>query len=735
MRRSWLAAVCFCVACAGGQKPATSEVAPPVPAGPPVATPAAATPAPRAFEYPAARKGDTVDDYHGTKVADPYRWLEDIDSPESQAWIAAENKLTFGYLESLPGRAKLKERLTALWNFERFKAPRRESRSTFYERNSGLQNQSVLYVVPNVGAEPRQLIDPNTLSGDGTVALHDYDITRDGKLLVYGIAAAGSDWVDYHVLRVADGKDLPDVVKWNKFGGASWDHDGKGFYYSRFQEPKEGALKNENRFPKIYHHRLGTAQDKDELIYERPDQAEWTFGATESDDGRWLYLYVSTSANDKNLLYVRDARKPGAKWIAVADKFDDHVVVIANLGSRIVLLTDRGAPRYHLVSVDAVSLDAARPTAAWTEVVPQADATLSSVTFVDKKFIANYLEDAHSRVTVFDSAGKKLRDVELPGIGTAAGFDGRPGDRETYYLYTSFAAPPAVYHYDVDKGVSEVFKAPKVDFDPDQYATQQVFFKSKDGTRVPMFISHKKGIKLDGNNPTLMYGYGGFDVPMSPTFSVRNLAWMEAGGVYALVILRGGGEYGEGWHQAAMREKKQNVFDDFIAAAEFLIADKVTAPARLAITGSSNGGLLVGAVETQRPDLMACALPDVGVMDMLRFQKFTIGWAWASEYGSSDDADLFPAIYAYSPLQAVKAGTRYPATLVTTADHDDRVFPAHSFKFAATMQEAQAGDAPVLIRIETRAGHGAGKPTSKLIEVAADSLAFAAHALKMDLPQ
>jgi prolyl oligopeptidase len=679
--------------------------------------------------YPAARRGDTVDDYHGTKVSDPYRWMEDLDSPETRKWIDAEVKLTGNYLDQLPGRDHARARLTELWDYEKFGLPFKKGRRWFYTHNSGLQNQSVLYTAFSLDVAPRVLLDPNTLSADGTVALAGFDLTENGKLLAYGLAASGSDWVEWHVRDVESGKDLPDVIKWTKFTRAAFAHDGKGFYYSAYDPPKAGEeLKAQNKFQKLYFHKLGTTQDKDELVYERKDQPEWGFSGDVSDDGHYLSIGVWKGTANENLLYIKDLTSPGSKVVELIPTFDSKADLIGNIGTKLYLHVDKGAPRGKIVTIDM-----ADPKHAWKELVPEGPSVLKAVGFVDDRLFLSYLEDAHSKVVVLDKNGKKLREVQLPGIGSAHGFGGERTDKETFYAFSSYAVPPTVYHYVPSTGETKLWRQPKVKFDPAQFETKQVFFQSKDGTRVPLFLTQKKGLVPNGNTPVFLYGYGGFDISETPEFSVTPLLWVENGGIYADVVLRGGGEYGESWHQAGMKEKKQNVFDDFIGAAEYLIKEKITSPKKLVIHGGSNGGLLVGAALTQRPELFAAAIPAVGVMDMLRFHKFTIGWAWAEEYGSSDDKSAFQWLYAYSPLHRIKAGVSYPPTLITTADHDDRVFPAHSFKFAAALQAAQAGAAPVLIRIDTKAGHGGGKPTSKRIEEAADRMSFAAKAVGMAL--
>jgi prolyl oligopeptidase len=677
--------------------------------------------------YPQPRRGDQVDDYHGTKVADPYRWLEDTDSAETHAWVEAENKLTFGYLDQLPYRQAIHDRLTKLWNYERFSVPSQHGGRYFFQHNTGLQQQNVLLVAESLNAEPRVLLDPNTLSTDGTVALAGDAISDDGKLMAYGIATSGSDWNEWHVRDIDTGKDLPDDIKWVKFSGASWTKDGKGFYYSRYDEPKGAALRDTNYFQKLYYHRLGTPQSEDKLIYERPDNKEMLFGGEVTDDGHYLIIHVSQGTSPKNRLYYKDLTQPDSPVVKLLDDFDAQYSFIDNDGPVFWFHTDLDAPRGRIIAIDTRHPE----RTSWKTIVAQGPDKLEFANVVDNVFLLAYLKDARTEVRVHDLTGAFLRNVDLPGIGTAAGFGGKRSDKETFYAFTSFISPATVYRYDPQAAKSSVYRQPKVDFDPTRYETKQVFYNSKDGTRVPMFLTYKKGLTLDGQNPVLLYAYGGFDISLTPNFSVPNVVWLEMGGIYAQPNLRGGGEYGEEWHQAGMKLKKQNVFDDFIAAAEWLIANKYTSTPKLAIRGGSNGGLLIGACVTQRPDLFGATLPEVGVMDMLRFHKFTIGWAWTSDYGSSDNAEDFKALYAYSPLHNLKPGTKYPPTLIATSDHDDRVVPGHSFKFAATMQADQAGPAPILIRIETKAGHGAGKSITKLIDETADTWSFLAHNLDM----
>jgi prolyl oligopeptidase len=679
--------------------------------------------------YPQARRSDQVDDYHGTKVADPYRWLEDTDSAETKAWVEAEDKLTFSYLEQIPYRQAIHNRLTKLWNYERFSVPEQEGGRYFFQHNNGLQNQNVLLVAESLNAEPRVLLDPNTFSSDGTVALAGAAISDDGKFMAYAVASSGSDWTEWHVRDVDTGKDLPDDIKWVKFSGASWTKDNKGLYYSRYDEPKGAMMRDTNYFQKLYYHRLGAAQSEDKLIYERPDSKEMIFAGDVTDDGHYLIITVSEGSSPKNRFYYKDLTQPDAQVVRLLDDFDAQYGFIGNDGPLFWFHTDLDAPRGRVIAIDTRHPE--RPN--WKTIVPQGPDKLEFANIVDNVFLLGYLKDARTDVRVHDLSGAFLRNVDLPGIGTAVGFGGKRKDKETFYAFTSFTAPAAIYRYDPQGAKSAVFRQPKVDFDPTRYETKQVFYHSKDGTPVPMFLTYKKGLKLDGQNPVLLYAYGGFDISLTPFFSVPNVVWLEMGGVYAQPNLRGGGEYGEEWHQAGMKLKKQNVFDDFIAAAEWLIANHYTSTPKLAMRGGSNGGLLIGACLTQRPDLFGAALPEVGVMDMLRFHKFTIGWAWTSDYGSSDNPEDFKALYAYSPLHNLKPGTKYPPTLIATSDHDDRVVPGHSFKFAATMQADQAGAAPVLIRIETKAGHGAGKSITKLIDETADTWSFVAHNLDMNV--
>jgi prolyl oligopeptidase len=681
------------------------------------------------MKYPESPPIDHIDTMHGVQVSDPYRWLEDLDSEQTRQWIEAENQITFEYLGQIPVREHIHQRITALWDYEKYGIPFKRGGRYFFTRNDGLQNQSVLYWLESLQDEPKTLLDPNQLSEDGTVALTGYAVSEDGKLLAYGLSASGSDWQEWQIREVDSGEDLEDRLEWVKFSNASWTQDNQGFFYSRYDEPAEGmALKESNYYHKLYYHRVGTPQSEDKLIYERPDQKEWGFGGYVTEDGRYLIITVWQGTHRENGIFYLDLQVEDAKVVELLNQFDAQYRFVGNDEARFYFVTDRDAPLSRVIAIDIAQPNPAN----WQEIIPESSDTLQTVNLVSGKFIATYLHDAHSQVRVLDKTGQAVREVALPGMGSAVGFGGRQKDRETFYLFTGFTTPGTVYRYDVETGQSAVFREPTVDFDPEAYVTEQVFYPSRDGTRVPMFITYKKGLARNGDSPTFLYGYGGFDISLTPAFSVSNLVWMEMGGVFAQPNLRGGGEYGKPWHEAGMKLSKQNVFDDFIAAAEWLIKNEYTSTSRLAIGGGSNGGLLVGACMTQRPDLFGACWMNVGVLDMLRFHKFTIGWAWTSDFGSPEQPDEFKALLAYSPYHNLKPKTPYPATLITTSDHDDRVFPAHSFKFAAALQAAQADTAPTLIRIETKAGHGLGKPTAKLIEEIADRWAFLVRILGVD---
>jgi len=691
----------------------------------------------QSITYPPARKSDIVDDYHGTRVADPYRWLEDVDSPETHAWVEAENRVTFAYLEQIPERERIRKRLTALWDYPKYGAPFKKGGRYFFFKNTGLQNQAVLYTQSTLTAAPEVLLDPNTLSADGTVALSILAFSEDGRAMVYGTSGSGSDWQEFRVRDVTTKQDKSDHLKWIKFSSAAWTHDGAGFFYSRYPEPAAGAdpLLDVNHNQKVYYHKLGTEQSADRLIYERPDHPDWGFGVEVSADGRYAVYSVWLGTDRRNRIYYQDLGDPkaprlDAPVVRLLDEFDASYGFVGNSGPVFFFQTDNAAPRSRIVAVDTRKPDAR----SWRELVPQAADPIEGSQIIHNTFVIRYLHDAASLLRLYALDGKPAGDVPLPTLGSIAQVTGEPKDDEMFYAFTSFLYPTTIFRHDFKTGQSSVFKAPEIAFDASSYETVQVFYRSKDGTRAPLFLTYKKGLKRDGSNATYLYAYGGFNVNMTPGFSIGVLAWLEMGGVYAQAVLRGGSEYGEEWHQAGMLDRKQNVFDDFIAAAEYLIAEGYTSPPKLAIGGGSNGGLLIGAVLNQRPELFGAALPAVGVMDMLRFHKFTIGWAWVTEYGSADSVAQFPALYRYSPIHNMKPGTKYPPTLVTTADHDDRVVPGHSFKYAATLQATQAGPAPVLIRIETKAGHGAGKPTAKIIEEQTDRWAFLVHNLRMQLP-
>jgi prolyl oligopeptidase len=669
------------------------------------------------IEYPDTKRVDVTDDYHGTVVADPYRWLENDTSAETEAWVKAQNAVTFAYLEKIPFRNQIKERLEKMWNYPKYGVTFKKGDRYFYFKNDGLQNQSVLYVQESLDSKPEVLLDPNTLSKDGTVALAAFDVSKDGKYLAYAIARAGSDWNEIFVLEIETGKQLSDHLEWIKFSGISW--QGDGFYYSRYDKPKGSELSGKNEFHKVYFHRIGTPQEKDVLIYENKKEPLRNYSADVTDDEKFLIIY-ETESTSGNALYFKDLTKQNTGFITLVDDFENDFMVVDDYHGKLLVRTNRDAPKYRLLLIDP---EKPQPKH-WKTLLPEKEEVLEGVTLTGGKMVAEYMKDAASVAYIYNMDGHKVAGLNLPGIGTMAGFNGNKDDSIAFYGFTSFTFPLTVYKYDISKNESTVYRAPQIDFDASQYETEQVFYASKDGTRIPMFIVHKKGMELNGENPTLLYGYGGFNISLTPAFSITRLLLLEQGGVFAMPNLRGGGEYGEAWHKAGTLDKKQNVFDDFIAAAKYLIEHKYTSSDYLAIQGGSNGGLLVGAVMTQRPDLFKVALPAVGVLDMLRYHLFTIGWAWASDYGTSDDPEAFKYLIKYSPLHNIEPGKCYPATLVTTADHDDRVVPAHSFKFIAELQKDQGCDNPVLIRIETKAGHGAGKPTSKIIEEYTDIYAF-----------
>lgn len=677
------------------------------------------------INYPETRKTDTVDVYFGTEVADPYRWLEDDNSAETAEWVKAQNDVTNAYLAKIPFRDQIRERLTGLWNYPRYGVPFHKGNHFFFFKNDGIQNQSVLYIQDSLTGTPRVFLDPNKLSADGTTSLGTYSVSKDGKYFAYAISKAGSDWNEIYVMETATGQQLNDKLEWVKFSGISW--RGDGFYYSRYDKPAGGGeLSSKNEFQKVYYHKVGDPQDKDVLVYENRAYPLRNYGGSTTDDEQFLILGESESTSG-NALYVKDLRNPASGFVKIADGFRFDYNVISNDGERFYILTNDGAPRYRLVQVDLKNPAKAN----WMTIIPEKEEVLKSAEVAGGKIICQYMMDAVSKVFVHNMDGTLMHELDLPGLGTIAGFEGNREDNQAFYSFTSFTFPSTVYTYDIAANKSEVLYASEINFDASGYTTEQIFYNSKDGTKVPMFLVYKADLKKDGKNPVYLYGYGGFNVSITPAFSVSRLLFLEQGGIIAVANLRGGGEYGEEWHRAGTKLQKQNVFDDFIAAAEYLVAEKYTNPKKIAIAGGSNGGLLVGACMTQRPDLFAVALPAVGVMDMLRFHKFTIGWAWTEDYGSSEDSTQFRYLLGYSPLHNLKPGTCYTATLVTTADHDDRVVPAHSFKFAATLQECQSCNNPALIRIETNAGHGAGKPISKLIDEATDIWAFTMYNLGM----
>ncbi len=689
---------------------------------------------PAGVDYPETATVDHVDTYHGHEVADPYRWLEDDirESEAVKAWVDAQNEVTFAYLANIPERERIAKRMRELWDYESFWLPRKAGDRYFYGYNTGLQNQDVVLMQEGLDAEPELLIDPNTWSDDGTIALAWYYPSNDGKYVAYTIQDGGSDWREARVLDVETGKVLDDHLEWLKFTGLSWTAGGEGFYYGRYPTTSSAdKFQSLNLDRKVYYHRIGTSQDEDLIAYEIPEHPDWGPDGKVTKDGRHLVITISVGTDERYSIAHQDLTNPDAEPVMIIEGFDFDYTLIGSVGNELYFRTNNGAAKNRLITIDPFNPEPEN----WREVIPQAEDVLDNVTLVGGRIIAEYMQDAWSVVKIYDLDGKQAGLVDLPGIGRAYGFGGRPDDPETFFGYQSYNTPGTINRLDVVTGAVEVFKNPQVAFDPDDYQVEQVFYHSKDGTRVPMFISHHKDVVPNGNTPTLLYGYGGFSISLQPAFRTTRLAWMEMGGVYAEANLRGGGEYGEEWHQAGTKLNKQNVFDDFIAAAEYLIENNYTNPKKLAIFGGSNGGLLVGAVTNQRPELFGAAISAVGVMDMLRFQHFTAGRFWTDDYGSSDNPDEFAALRAYSPYHNISEGSEYPAVLVTTADFDDRVVPGHSFKYAAAMQKAQGGSTPVLIRIETRAGHGAGVPTDKVIADYADRWAFLVQNLDMRLPE
>ena len=695
--------------------------------------------------YPVSERVEHYDEYHGTRVHDPYRWLEeDVRNSEQVAdWVRQQNEVTFGYLEGIEARESIEDRLTELWNFEKYGAPFKAGGRYYFHKNDGLQNQYVLYVQDSLEDEPRVLIDPNEWSDDGTIALSGLSFSDDGRYLTYGVQEAGSDWRVWRIMEIETGRVLDDELHWIKFNTPDWTPDGDGFFYGRFPEPEEGAgFQSLNLNHQVYYHRVGRDQADDVLVFHRPDEPEWGFHCSVTEDGRYLIITVSKGTDDKYRVFYKDLDEPYGMPVALIDTFEHEFSFVGNDGPVFYFKTDLDAPLKRVIAIDTRAADgdaqadgAVPGLPSVEEVIPEGTEAVTDVTLVGNLFLVESLKDANTQVAIHAMDGRHLRNVEFPGIGTATGFGGKRSDSETFFSFASFTTPPSTYRYDLATNETTPLNRANVDFSPDDYEVRQVFYESKDGTRVPMFIAHKRGIALDGSNPTLLYGYGGFNISLTPSFSISRLLWMEMGGVFAMPNLRGGGEYGEEWHQAGTKLQKQNVFDDFIAAAEWLIDNGYTRTGRLAIQGGSNGGLLVGACMTQRPELFGACLPAVGVMDMLRFHQFTAGRYWVDDYGSADDPEEFQALLEYSPYHNLEPGTSYPPTLVTTADTDDRVVPGHSFKFAAALQHAHAGDAPVLIRIETKAGHGSGKPTTKIIEELADKWAFLVENLEMEVSE
>ena len=677
-----------------------------------------ATAPPKLLKYPTADKGSVVDNYFGKEVADPYRWLEDENSAETAAWIDGQNKVTFGYLEQIPYRNKIMDRLEEIWNYPKYSSPFKVVGKYYFKKNDGLQNQDILYIQSDLESEAEVLLDPNKFSEDGTVALSGTYFSNDGKYMGYSRCISGSDWQEFFIMDLNNHNNLDDHLEWIKFSEMSW--AGDGFYYNRFPEQKEGEeLSSVNENSKVYYHKLGTKQDLDLIIFEDPNNPRISNYVDVTEDERFVILY-RTKGTHGQAVKVMDLQSVSPEFVDIIIDYNDEHKIISNFDGRLLMLTTRNAPNQKLVLVDMLNSEEEN----WETVIPESKNVLKSVSYTGGKLLVNYLQDAASHIFVYDIDGKLETEIELPALGTIPDFDGRKDDTEIFYTFSSFTYPPTIFRYDLNTGENSIFRKSEIDFDPAEYTTRQIFYTSKDGTKVPMFIVYKKGLELDGTNPTLLYAYGGFNISKTPDFSIANVVLLERGGIFAMPNLRGGGEYGEEWHKAGMLHKKQNVFDDFTAAAEYLIENKYTSVKKLAIRGGSNGGLLIGTTINQRPELFRVAFPAVGVMDMLRYHKFSIGWAWAVEYGSSDEKKHFQNLYSYSPLHNIRNDVPYPATMITTADHDDRVVPAHSFKYAATLQEKHIGENPTLIRIATKAGHGAGKPTSKIIEEYSDMWSF-----------
>ena len=680
------------------------------------------------LNYPTTTKQDVTDDYFGTAVEDPYRWLENDTAPETEEWVKEQNEVTFGYLNKLPNRDKISRQLTDLINYERIGTPFKKGNKYFFFKNNGLQNQSVLYMTDSLSGEASVLLDPNQLSEEGTIALSSIKISDHAKYLVYSIARSGSDWNEVFVKDIETGKSLDDHLMWVKFSGLAW-YDG-GIFYSRYDEPEAGSeLSKSNEFQKVYYHKIGTPQSEDILVKEDREHPKRMWGAGVTEDKHFLVL-SSSEGTSGNALAVKDLSDPKNEFVQLMESFEYDFDLVENIGDQLFIKTNYKAPKYRLVKIDF-----AHPAEEnWTDILPEQENVLESASFHAGQIVAQYMKDAHNIVEVYHADGKPGYELQLPGIGSIGEFTGEKDETESFFSYTSFNTPGEIYHYNFETREMKPYFRPKVGFNPDDFVVKQAFYTSKDSSKVPMFIVHKKGIELDGNNPTLLYGYGGFNISLTPSYSSTRMVFLENGGVLAIANLRGGGEYGEEWHKAGTKLQKQNVFDDCIAAAEYLVATKYASPGKLALMGGSNGGLLVGAVINQRPDLFKVALPAVGVLDMLRYQNFTIGWAWAGDYGRSDDSEeMFKYLYNYSPYHNIKADVSYPAILVTTADHDDRVVPAHSFKYAARMQELSSSELPALIRIDTKAGHGAGKPTTKIIEEYTDVWSFTFYHLGMKI--
>ncbi len=673
------------------------------------------------LKYPSTDKGNVVDEYFETKVADPYRWLESEDSAKTKEWVDAQSKFAFSYLESIPFRDKIKKRIEEIWNYPKYSAPQKVGNYYFFYKNDGLQPQSVVYIQEGPNGTPKVFLDPNTFSPDGTIALGGIYPSNDNKYMAYAVQKSGSDWREFYIMDIATGKKLDDHIEWAKFAGASWWKD--GFFYSAFDKPTDGTFTSKNEFMKLYYHKLGTPQTKDELIWEDKTNGKRSHYGGATEDERYVILYIGEGGQKGNLLYVKDTQHPERGYIPIITEFSHEVGIVESAGDNLYIQTNMGAPKNKIVVATITD-----PTPKnWKPLIPEKTDVLENAAIVDGKLITTYMKDASHHVYIYNLNGILRNEVTLPAIGSVGGFAGKKTDKEVFYTFTSFTYPQAIYRYNLESNTSTLFRRSEVKFNPDEYESEQVFYPSKDGTKIPMFIVHKKGIKLDGSNPTMLYGYGGFNVSLTPSFSTPRIALLEQGAIFAMPNLRGGGEYGEEWHEAGTKLRKQNVFDDFIAAAEYLFTEKYTSPDRLALAGGSNGGLLVGAVVNQRPDICKVALPAVGVMDMLRYHKFTIGFGWSRDYGTSEDSkEMFEYLYKYSPLHSLRKGVNYPATMVTTADHDDRVVPAHSFKYAAALQDIAGSSTknPLIIRIETKAGHGGGKPTQKIIEEIADEYSF-----------